>query len=91
MVDGTPLALSGDEGDFEVAFNTHSVNLGFDPTKVSVLRCDRGNEHTPTTWDGPAPGDHNHSVILSSNDADQPSLEVPTVANVIEEKEQYDE
>ncbi len=32
-------------------------------------------------------GDHNHSVILSSNDADQPALEVPTVANVIEEEQ----
>jgi hypothetical protein len=30
-------------------------------------------------------GDHNHSVILNSNDADRPSLDVPTVANVIEE------
>jgi hypothetical protein len=29
-------------------------------------------------------GDHNHSLILNSNDADQPSLEVPTVANVVE-------
>lgn len=27
-------------------------------------------------------GDYNHTVILYSNDADQPTLEVPTVANV---------
>ncbi len=31
-------------------------------------------------------GDHNHSVILYSNDTDQPLLEVPTVANVIGEE-----
>jgi hypothetical protein len=30
-------------------------------------------------------GDHNHGIVLESNDADQPSLEVPTLANVVQE------
>jgi hypothetical protein len=30
-------------------------------------------------------GDHSHAVILRSNDADQPSIKVPTVAYVVEE------
>jgi len=28
-------------------------------------------------------GDHNHSVIIRSDDPDQPEIEIPTVANVI--------
>ena len=30
-------------------------------------------------------GDHSHAVILHSNDANQPSIEMSTVANVVEE------
>lgn len=29
-------------------------------------------------------GDHNHSVVLKSNDADQASLSIPTLATVVE-------
>jgi hypothetical protein len=29
-------------------------------------------------------GDHNHSVVLKSDDPDQPSLEIPTLANVVD-------
>lgn len=29
-------------------------------------------------------GDHNHSVVIKSNDLEQPSLEIPTAANVVD-------
>jgi hypothetical protein len=29
-------------------------------------------------------GDHSHSVVLKSDDPDQPSLEIPTLANVVD-------
>ena len=64
VVEITPITLSGDTWEFEVAFNTHSVNLGFDVTEVSVLRCDQGQEYTPTVWEGADPGGHHRSGIL---------------------------
>lgn len=64
VVDVTPLTLSGDAWEFDVALNTHSVNLGFDMTEVSALRCDQGQEYTPTAWDGSDPGGHHRSGVL---------------------------
>jgi hypothetical protein len=64
VVDVTPLTLSGDAWEFEMAFNTHSVNLDFDVTEVSVLRCDQDQKYTPTVWEGPGPGGHHRSGVL---------------------------
>ncbi len=65
-VDVTPLVLAteGDVWDFEIAFNTHSVDLSFDPEAISVLRDDVGREYPATTWEGSGPGGHHRAGIL---------------------------
>ncbi len=65
-VDVTPLNLpgGGTSLDFEVAFNTHSVNLDFDPVALSVLRDDEGREYPAIAWEGAGPGGHHRSGVL---------------------------
>lgn len=65
-VDVTPrnLASGGPTLDFEVAFNTHSVDLGFDPAAISVLRDDEGHQYPAIAWEGSGPGGHHRSGIL---------------------------
>lgn len=63
-IDVTPLAMDGDAWEFEVALNTHSVDLGFDLTEVSALRCDQGQEFEAIAWDGSGPGGHHRSGVL---------------------------
>jgi len=65
-VDVTPLNLAdgGTSLDFDVAFNTHSVDLDFDPAAISVLRDDQGREYPAIDWDGAASGGHHRSGIL---------------------------
>jgi hypothetical protein len=79
VIDVTPLALSSDTWDFKVALNTHSVNLNFDVTEVSVLRCDQGQEYTPTMWDGSGPGGHHRSGVLKFAALDHPTSFVEVV------------
>ncbi|MBI4674548.1 MAG: hypothetical protein HY741_23125 [Chloroflexi bacterium] len=50
--------------EFEIAMNTHSVDLDADMTKSAVLSDDAGNEYTPTAWDGPSGGGHHRSGTL---------------------------
>lgn len=65
-VDVKPAALSvGKPVAFDVAMNTHSVDLSDDMTKISVLRDDTGKEYQPTTWDGPTGGGHHRSGTLT--------------------------
>ncbi len=55
----TPLALkAGEPLEFDIAMNTHSVDLSNDMLKAVVLRDDAGKEYAPTAWDGPAGGGH---------------------------------
>lgn len=65
-VDVTPvnLAEGGATLDFEVAFNTHSVNMDFDPAAISVLRDDQGREYPAIAWEGAGPGGHHRSGVL---------------------------
>jgi hypothetical protein len=79
VVDVTPLTLNGDTWDFDVALNTHSVNLGVDMTEVSVLRCDQGSEHAPVAWDGAGPGGHHRSGTLTFAALDHPTSFVEIV------------
>jgi hypothetical protein len=65
VVDVTPISLGGARWDFKVSFNTHSVNLAFDPAQISLLRCDQGQEFQPVAWDGSGPGGHHRSGVLS--------------------------
>jgi hypothetical protein len=65
-VEVTPLNLgSGAPSlDFEVAFNTHSEDLSFDPAQSSVLRDAAGREYLATAWEGSGPGGHHRSGVL---------------------------
>jgi hypothetical protein len=65
-VDVTPINLGTGSAtlDFEVAFNTHSVNLSFDPAAISVLRDSAGREYPAVAWEGSGPGGHHRSGVL---------------------------
>ncbi len=55
----TPIAFKmGAPLEFDIAMNTHSVDLADDMLKAVVLRDDSGMEYAPTAWDGPAGGGH---------------------------------
>lgn len=80
-VDVTPLNLPGGDVtlDFEVAFNTHSVDLSFDPAAISLLRDDAGREYPATAWEGSGPGGHHRSGILHFDAPDQATTFVEVV------------
>ena len=64
----TPLNLDDQSAatlDFEVALNTHSVDLGYDLTQIATLSNDAGEKVKPTRWDGPAGGGHHRAGTLS--------------------------
>jgi hypothetical protein len=65
-VDVTPINLGNGSAtlDFDVAFNTHSVNLSFDPAAISVLRDSAGHEYPAVAWEGSGPGGHHRSGVL---------------------------
>ncbi len=64
-VDVTPTVLdAGKPLAFDIAMNTHSVDLGDDLTKIAILRDDAGKEYKPTAWDGPDGGGHHRSGTL---------------------------
>jgi hypothetical protein len=78
-IDVTPLALDGDTWEFEVAFNTHTVDLGFDLTEVGALRCDRGQEFDAVAWEGSGPGGHHRSGVLKFPALDHPTSYIEVV------------
>jgi hypothetical protein len=64
----TPLNLSDKSAatlDFDVALNTHSVDLGYDLTQIATLRSDAGEQVQPTKWNGPTGGGHHREGTLS--------------------------
>lgn len=65
-VEVSPVNLAEGENtwDFQIAFNTHSVNLDFDPAAISVLRDDRGREYPAVAWEGAGPGGHHRSGVV---------------------------
>jgi hypothetical protein len=65
-VEITPLNLSQGETtlEFEVVFSTHSVELGFDPVALSLLRDSAGNEVPAAAWEGDPAGGHHRSGTL---------------------------
>jgi hypothetical protein len=77
----TPLNLpqGGSSLDFEVVFDTHSVDLGFDPVATSVLRDDAGREYPAIEWQGDGPGGHHRSGTLRFKVPDKASDSVEVV------------
>ena len=64
----TPLNLSDKSAatlDFDIALNTHSVDLGYDLTRIATLSNDVGEQVQPTKWNGPTGGGHHREGTLS--------------------------
>ena len=60
-----PTVLSlGQKPEFEVEFNTHSVELDFDVSKVATLSYDGGNVFKNPLWEGSAKGGHHRNGKL---------------------------
>jgi len=75
-VEVTPLNLSdfGDTLDFEVAMNTHSVDLSMDLSALAVLQTDTGKSVQPLTWDGASGGHHVSGTLSFPAQADGAAL-----------------
>jgi len=54
----------GEPVKFEISFNTHSVDLSFDPASISTLELDNDLVISPEEWDGAGPGGHHRSGVL---------------------------
>jgi hypothetical protein len=50
--------------DFEVVFETHTVQLAGDPAQFSVLLDPQGRTHAALRWDGDPPGGHHRKGVL---------------------------
>lgn len=72
-VEITPLNLpdGGASLDFTVAFDTHSVELNFDPAAISVLRDSLGREYPAIAWEESASSGHHKSGTLRFEAPDQ--------------------
>ncbi len=61
----TPKVLeSGKAPQFDVQFNTHSVNLSFNLSSIAFLRDDKGIIYKVSNWQGSQPGGHHRSGTL---------------------------
>ena len=61
----TPQKIRFDEPvQFKITFDTHSVDLSFDPAAISTLKLDNNLVIRPEEWDGAGPGGHHRSGIL---------------------------
>lgn len=61
----SPLPLKyGEEVNFAIVLDTHSVDLTYDLVALSLLEDSRGNEYKAIRWDGPKPGGHHTSGTL---------------------------
>lgn len=61
----TPLAVAQDAAslDFEVAMNTHSVDLSMDLSQLATLTTDTGATVKASAWSGQAGGHHVSGVL----------------------------
>jgi hypothetical protein len=50
--------------DFEVVFETHTVQLTGDPAQFTVLLDPQKQAHAPLRWDGDPPGSHHRKGVL---------------------------
>ncbi len=56
--------LSAESWKFEIAFDTHSVELDDDIAAVTTLVDDQGVEYRPLAWEGAGPGGHHREGVL---------------------------
>ncbi len=60
VIEITPVNLKNASGtlDFDVAMNTHSVDLGMDLSQLATLTTDTGVSEQASAWDAPGGGHH---------------------------------
>ncbi len=87
VINVQPLKLDDDQEtwEFNVALNTHTVELPYDLTQVAVLRCERGEEHQPLAWDGSPPGGHHRRGVLRFTPLDHGSSFIEVVIRGVAE------
>lgn len=61
----TNLAADAQRWQFEVVFDTHSVDLSHDLLKSAALIDAAGRRHAPLAWEGDPPGGHHRKGVLS--------------------------
>ncbi len=75
----TPITLKrGFPASFDIAFETHSVDLAFDVEQIASLEDETGIVYTPH-WDGSPPGGHHRKGILRFT----PDLSSPKTITII--------
>jgi len=66
----TPLVLkAGEKPQFEIEFNTHSIELDFNISQIASLTNDNGNAYTSSTWEGSPPGGHHREGTLTFSES----------------------
>jgi len=75
-VDITPLNLTspGDTLEFDIALNTHSVDLSMDLATLANLATDTGITIQPTLWDAPRGGHHVEGKLIFPATVDGKSI-----------------
>lgn len=65
VVEATPKSLSVEsEAQFDIVFNTHSVELDYDLVKISQLIDDKGEMYKPISWSGGKGGHHLEGLLI---------------------------
>jgi hypothetical protein len=59
------VAADAQRWQFEVVFDTHTVDLNHDVVKSAELIDAAGGRHAPLAWDGDPPGGHHRKGVLS--------------------------
>ncbi len=62
-VEVTPAGGTSGTLIFDVSMNTHSVELGYDMTKIATLTDDQGRNYPAKSWDGAAGGHHREGSL----------------------------
>ena len=82
-VEVTPKNLtSGSQVQFNIQFNTHSVELNYDLAQTARLNDDTGNSYKPLSWTGGKGGHHVEGVLTFSaisNTAKKVTLTLPGI------------
>ena len=73
----TALGVNESKNIFDVSFNTHSVEMDYDFSKVIVLKDDLGNIYEALEWTGGRGGHHvSGEIIFSAIDAQASNIEI---------------
>jgi hypothetical protein len=62
-VEVTPAGGTSGTLIFDVSMNTHSVELGYDMTKIATLTDDQGRRYPAKSWDGATGGHHRQGSL----------------------------